>query len=56
MLKKFENYTVKLHDSLIYIVDNKTEMLLKAIEAESIHTAEDEFKRVCKLVESKENK
>lgn len=56
MFKKYQKYTVKLQDSLIYIVDNKTDMLVKAIETESVYTAEDEFKKVCKLVESKENK
>jgi len=56
MKKIFKKYTVKLQDSLICIIDNETDMMIKAIETESIYTAEDEYKKVCKFVEEKQNK
>jgi len=56
MKKTFPNYTVKLSGTLISIVENKTTFVIKAYDAENIHTAPEEFDYACKVVEKQESK
>ena len=56
MKKIFQNYTVKLSGTLISIVENKSTFVIKAYDAQNIHTAPEEFDYACKVVEKQESK
>jgi len=56
MKKTFQNYTVKLDGTLISITENKSTFVIKAYDAQNIHTAPEEFDYACKVVSKQESK
>ncbi len=56
MKKTFQNYTVKLDGTLISITNKHLTFVIKACDAQNIHTAPEVGDYACKVVLKQESK